>query len=168
MTFNLFTLAFIFLTAVMRLGEIVLGEINARRMLKEEGGKEFAPHQRLPIFAVYTVWLAALAVLTPPEEEPNRFFLAVFIGLELTRWWAIKHLGKFWTTRIVIVPLAFKVTTGPYRFLRHPIYAVLVAEIMALSLGFGQVGLGCVFTGLTAWWVHFRMRAESRALQMML
>jgi methyltransferase len=167
MSFNIPLLAFIFLTAILRLGEIALGEINARRMLKE-GGKEFSPHQRPIIFAVYTLWLGALVFFTQAEAEPNYFFLTIFIALELFRWWAIAHLGKYWTTRIVIVPLAFKVTTGPYRFMRHPIYAVLVSEIMALSLGFGQVGLGCIFTGLTACWVHFRMRAESRALQMML
>jgi methyltransferase len=167
MTFNLITLAAVFLTALMRLGEIALGEINSRKMLNE-GGQEFSPHQRYAIFAIYTLWLASLAFFTPPEALPNIFFLTIFAALELFRWWAIAHLGKFWTTRIVIVPLAFKITTGPYRFMRHPIYAVLIAEIMALSLGFGQLGVGCIFTGLTAWWVHFRMRAESRALQMML
>ncbi|MBI3418675.1 MAG: hypothetical protein HY053_00875 [Proteobacteria bacterium] len=106
--------------------------------------------------------------MTPPNPAPQPFLLGFFALLQITRWWTIAHLGKFWTTRIIAVPLAFRITTGPYRFLRHPIYMVLIFEVMALSLAFRQWGAGCFFTGLTAGWVWLRMRAESRALQMML
>jgi methyltransferase len=155
------------IVCVLRLAEIILGDINAHRMLRQ-GGKEFARWQRPVICLIYTVWLAGLLTHTPTHIQPSLFILVLFVALQLTRWWAIAHLGKFWTTRIVIVPLAFKITDGPYRFLRHPIYAVLIAEIMALSLAYQQLGIGCLFTGLTAWWVHVRTRAESRALRMML
>ncbi|HVY12149.1 MAG TPA: isoprenylcysteine carboxylmethyltransferase family protein [Alphaproteobacteria bacterium] len=155
------------IVALLRLGEVALGEVNARNMLRE-GGKEFSSWQRVPIFALYAVWLAALAFFTTPATQPQGFALGLFAALQLLRWWSIAHLGKFWTTRIVIVPLGYKITTGPYRFLHHPIYAVLMGEVMALSLAFDQPAIGCFFTGLTAWWVLIRMRAESRALQMML
>ncbi len=167
MIFNSSLIAILLLVSMARVVEVMLGELNARKML-DEGGREFAPRQRLPIFAVYALWLGALAFLTPAHAEPNAPMLAGFALLQGLRWWAIYHLGRHWTARVIAVPLAFKVTTGPYRFLRHPIYLVLMLEIMVLSLAFQQWGAGCFFTGLAALWVRFRMKAESRALQMML
>ena len=152
--------------ALSRVIEITLGDINARKMLAE-GGKEFAPWQRLPIFLAYTLWLAVLVWHTSPLP-PNGFMIGLFFLLQVTRWWAIVHLGKYWTTRIVVVPDAKRITSGPYRFVSHPIYGVLILEVLILSLAFHQFSLGCLFTGITAGWVFLRMRTESRALQMML
>jgi len=153
--------------ALARTAEIALGEINARKMLAE-GGKEFSPWQRLPIFIAYAAWLAMLAWRTPEHLAPHGFMIGLFFLSQVTRWWAIVHLGGFWTTRIVVVPNASKITSGPYRFVSHPIYGVLIFEVFILSLAFHQLGLGCLFTGITAGWVFLRMRTESRALQMML
>src|ERR1043166_3691435 len=95
-------LAIIPLVALARLGEIALGERNARILLAKQG-KEFAGHQRLPIFALYSVWVAAVPCL-PPIPAPIRLpLMALFVALELLRWWAMAHLGKYWTTRIIVV-----------------------------------------------------------------
>lgn len=167
MPLHLALLVIIALTGLARLGEIALGEKNARILLAENG-KEFAPKQRLPIFALYTVWLAALLFLTPASAEISLPFLALFISLQLLRWWGIAHLGKYWTTRIIVVPLSWRIRTGPYRFFSHPIYVALAGEVMALSLAFGAWGVGCFFTGLVALWIFFRIRAENRALSQLL
>jgi methyltransferase len=155
------------LVAVARAAEIALGEINARKMLAD-GGQEFAKWQRIPIFIAYALWLAALVWRTPEPLAPHGFMLGLFFLLQVTRWWAIVHLGKFWTTRIVVVPGAGKITSGPYRFVSHPIYGVLIFEVLILSLAFHQLSLGCLFAGITAGWVFLRMRTETRALKMML
>jgi methyltransferase len=138
-------LILIILVALARIVEIGIGEFNARRMLRE-GGKEYAPWQRPPIFIIYGLWLVSLAVLTPKNAVPHEAMLWVFCLLEVTRWWAIAHLGKYWTTRIIVIPLTFRITTGPYRFMKHPIYIVLLGEVMALSLTFNQWGVGCFFS----------------------
>lgn len=164
---NEITLVIVLFCALCRLGEIALGEVNARRMLAE-GGKEFAPYQRIPVFLGYGLWLASLVLVTPKESYPHDAMLVVFLLLQAMRWWAIIHLGKYWTTRIVVIPLTFRITTGPYRFLKHPIYFVLLCEVMALSLTFGQLAIGCIATGLIALWIRWRVREENRVMKAMM
>jgi methyltransferase len=155
------------LIGLLRLVEIKLGDKNAAQMLAN-GGKEFAQYQRWPIFALYTAWLAALLFRTPAQEEISWPFLGLFLVLQFLRGWAIYHLGKYWTTRVIVVPLSTRIRTGPYRFFSHPIYIALAGEVLALSLAFGQWAVGCFFTGLTALWIFYRVRAENRALSQLL
>lgn len=168
MTLNLAALILVIYTGLARLAEIGVGEKNALKMLNEKEGREFSTWQRPPIFLIYALWLAALLWLTPGEQPIEPFALILFVLLQALRWWAIAHLKEFWTTRIVIVPLAWKIITGPYRFFRHPIYVALVGEVFALSLVFQQMELAALFGGLTLIWVSVRIRSESRALKMML
>ena len=69
-----------------------------------------------------------------------------------------------WTTRIVVLPGASLVRRGPYRYLDHPNYAVVVAEIAVLPLAFGLTTYAIVFSLLNASVLWIRIRAESRAL----
>ena len=85
--------------------------------------------------------------------------------LQLGRLWVIRTLGPRWTTRIIILPGAPLVTGGPYRWLRHPNYAIVVAEIALLPIAFGLEGVAIVFTFLNALALTVRLRAEERALR---
>ena len=49
--------------------------------------------------------------------------------LQLGRVWVVASLGRRWTTRIIVLPGATLVQSGPYRWLRHPNYAIVTAEI---------------------------------------
>jgi methyltransferase len=60
--------------------------------------------------------------------------LAALAAVTALRYWAIASLGKFWNTRVVVVPGTHLVRTGPYRFLRHPNYLVIVLEFLLLPL----------------------------------
>ncbi len=84
--------------------------------------------------------------------------------LQLVRLWVIASLGPHWTTRVIVQPGAPLVTRGPYRFLRHPNYAVVALEIPVLPLAFGAwriaLGFGLVNLALLA----HRIRVEDRAL----
>lgn len=151
------------LTGFFRLAEIAYGEIKTKAMRKD-GGQEFASWQRWPIFIIYALWLGMLPIFVLKDTPANLIWLGIFVLMEVLRWWAIVHLGKYWTTRIIIVPNGSRVTTGPYRFLPHPIYIALVGEVAALSMTFDQWGLAAFFGGLTALWVFFRIRAENAAL----
>lgn len=151
------------LTGLFRLSEIAYGEVKTVAMRKD-GGKEYASWQRWPIFIGYGLWLALLPFYTLNNTKINPFFLVLFVLLQLLRWWSIAHLGKYWTTRIMIVPNGKMVTTGPYRFLPHPIYIALLGEVVTLSLAFGQTSLAAFFGGLTAIWIYFRVKAENAAL----
>ncbi len=84
--------------------------------------------------------------------------------LQAARVWVIATLGGRWTTRIITLPGAPLVTTGPYRFLSHPNYVVVALEIAVLPLAFGLVAYAVVFTLLNAAMMWVRIRSEAGAL----
>jgi methyltransferase len=80
------------------------------------------------------------------------------------RVWIMWTLGRRWTTRIIVLPKRSLVTAGPYRFLSHPNYAVVAAEIAVLPLVLDLPLLAIVFTILNAAVLTIRIRAENRTL----
>ena len=76
--------------------------------------------------------------------------------------------GPRWTTRIIVLPGAPLVRSGPYRFVAHPNYCIVAAEILVLPLCFGLVWYGIVFSVLNALvlWIRIR-RGRSAALAAM-
>jgi methyltransferase len=64
----------------------------------------------------------------------------------------------------MVLPGAPLVNSGPYRYLSHPNYAVVAAEIALLPLALHLPWLALVFTILNAAVLTIRIRAEQRAL----
>jgi methyltransferase len=56
------------------------------------------------------------------------------------------------------------VRRGPYRWLNHPNYVVVIGEIAVLPLVFGLWKVALVFSVLNAILLSVRIRAENRAL----
>jgi methyltransferase len=77
----------------------------------------------------------------------------------------IATLGDRWTTRIIVLPAAPLVAAGPYRFVSHPNYFVVAAEILVLPLVFGLVWYGVVFSVLNGLVLWLRIRTEDAALK---
>lgn len=147
---------------LQRLVELPIARANTARLL-EKGGREVAGEHYPLIVALHASWLAALwwFALGRPIDL---LALAAFGVIELGRIWVLRTLGPRWTTRIIVVPGEKLVAKGPYRFLSHPNYAVVVAEIAVLPLVFGLWDIALIFTILNAAILFVRIRAENRAL----
>src|SRR5690625_2742060 len=90
--------------------------------------------------------------------------LAMALASQLLRWWCIAALGPRWNTRIIVVPGLPLVTSGPYRWLRHPNYVAVVVEGFALPLVHSAWITALVFTLANAALLTARIRSENRAL----
>lgn len=158
------TLAIVILALVtlQRLGELWLSKRNTERLLAQ-GAREHAPEHYWLIVALHTAWLLALWVLAP-FRPVDGFWLAMFVLIELSRIWVLFSLGPRWTTRIIILPDAGLVRRGPYRWVNHPNYAVVVAEIAVLPLVFGLWQVALIFSLLNAAVLSIRIGHENRAL----
>ena len=88
----------------------------------------------------------------------------LFALLQFARLWVIATLGPRWTTRIIVLPGAPLVRTGPYRFVDHPNYLIVTLEIAVLPLVFGLSNGRSVFSLLNAAVLWVRIRAENQAL----
>jgi methyltransferase len=153
------------LVTLQRLGELVLADRNTRR-LKARGAYEVAPGHYPLIVLLHAAWLAGLWLVWLAFAPPMNAPLAIlFLGLEAVRVWVLTSLGDRWTTRIIILPGAPLVRRGPYRFIPHPNYAVVCAEIALLPLVFGLWAYTLVFTVLNAVVLFVRIRAENAALR---
>ena len=91
-------------------------------------------------------------------------FFALFIVAQVARFWVLLTLGRRWTIRIIVVPGERLVARGPYRFLRHPNYAVVTAEIALVPLALGLPIYALVFSILNAGVLAIRIPAENAAL----
>ena len=91
--------------------------------------------------------------------------LILFFLLQLGRVWVIATLGERWTTRIIVLPGAPLVTSGPYRWVKHPNYLVVIGEFAILPLVFGLPMVAIVFSLLNAAMLYVRIRAENQALE---
>jgi methyltransferase len=150
------------LVTLQRAAELVLSRYNTDKLLAR-GAAEIASGHYPLIVAVHAAWLISLWVFG--RDQPLNFIaLSGFLVLQGIRFWVVWTLGSRWTTRIIVLPEQPLVTAGPYRFLSHPNYAVVAAEIALLPLVLGLPLLAAVFTVLNAAVLAVRIRAESRAL----
>jgi len=158
------TLAIVILALVTleRFVELWLANRNMRRLIAA-GAHEVAPGHYPLIVALHAAWLAGLWWLAPGRPV-NLPLLGLFGLVEGGRIWVLKTLGRRWTTRIIVVPGETLVRRGPYKFLNHPNYAVVVAEIALLPLVFGLWRTALVFSLLNAAALAIRIRQENRAL----
>ena len=160
MILNLVILA---LVTLQRLGELWLSNRNTAHLLAQ-GAKEYAPGHYPLIVTLHVAWLAALWWLAPVRPI-DTFCLTLFVLIELARIWVLVSLGPRWTTRIIVLPDAPLVRRGPYRWINHPNYCVVVGEIAVLPLVFGLWQIALIFSGLNAAALTIRIRAENRALR---
>jgi methyltransferase len=150
------------LVTAERLAELALARSNTKRLLAQ-GAREHASGHYPLIVALHAAWLGTLWWLAP-SRPVDSFWLALFVLLEAGRIWVLTSLGRRWTTRIIILPGAPLIQRGPYRFIDHPNYAVVVAEIAVLPLAFGLWRTAFVFSLLNAGLLAVRIREENRAL----
>jgi methyltransferase len=153
----------VLLVAAQRLGELVVAQRNTKRLLRE-GGREIGA-RHYPLFVLlHAGWLVAMFLLIPSGAPASVPLLAIFGILQLLRVWIVLTLGRYWTTRIITVPGAPLVQCGPYRFLRHPNYVVVIGEIALLPLAFGAWQIALVFSILNLALLWHRIRIEDTAL----
>lgn len=151
------------LVTAQRLGELVLARRNTARLMAQGGVETGAAHYPL-IVALHAAWLVGLFLLAW-DRPVNWVWMGVFVLLQLGRVWVIASLGARWTTRIITVPGETLVRRGPYRFVSHPNYIVVAAEIAVLPLAFGLTAFAVIFSVLNAAVLAIRIRAEAQALR---
>jgi methyltransferase len=156
------------LVALERGVELVVSARNARRTLAR-GGVEAGRAHYPAMVAFHGAFLVACALepVAWPAPWPIGLALAgaaVVALAQALRWWAIRSLGDRWSTRIVVLPGAPPVVAGPYRFLRHPNYLAVVAELAALPLALGAWRTALLASAGNAVLLAVRIPTEERAL----
>lgn len=166
MTFFYLLVGFVIL---QRLLEVAYARSN-ERLMKQQGAIEAGAGHYKWIVLLHVLFFVSLIVEVeirePSYESGWLFFLAVFIVAQVLRVWALASLGRFWNTKILVLPGATKVKSGPYRWIPHPNYVVVALEIASLPLIFGAWRTAIVFSIANALLLLLvRIPAEEKALR---
>lgn len=153
------------LATLQRLIELVIANRNTRALLAE-GAYEVGRGHYPAIVFLHTAWLVTLwAFLVAGLAQFVPWAAVAYLAVQGLRLWTLFSLGRYWTTRIIVVPNAPLVRKGPYRFLRHPNYLVVVLEIALLPLALGSWPLALGFSIVNAILLAWRIRTESATLE---
>ena len=151
------------LVLAQRGSELLVAHFNTHRLLGQ-GAFEIDRAGYKWLVLLHAGWLIALAATVPAMTPPHWPLLAIFILLQAGRIWAIASLGRRWTTRLVVLPGAPPVTSGPYRWFRHPNYLIVAGEIAILPLAFDALAIAAGFSACNALLLMRRIRLEQAAL----
>jgi len=159
---------FIIAIGAERLIEMVVSRRNANWSFAN-GGKEFGRGHFPVMVSMHTLLLVACIAEVALLHRPFIPWLGwpmvgVVVLSTAMRWWCVAVLGKHWNPRLIVIPGAPLVRRGPYRFLHHPIYTAVTAEVAALPLVHSAWLTAIVFTIANAMVLNVRIRTENVAL----
>ncbi len=160
---------FVFFVSVIilsRIGELILSRRNEKWLLQNgaiECGKKHYPF----IITLHILFFLSL-ILEYSQQETHSYSLVLLILsflLLACKAWIIISLGKFWTTKIYRIASLSLIKKGPYKYLKHPNYLLVIAEIVVIPLAFHLYYTAIIFTVLNAVILLVRIKEENKALQ---
>jgi methyltransferase len=154
--------ALLALVVVQRLAELVYARRNTAALMARGGRETGAGHYPLFIL-LHGAWLVAMFALTEANPPVRWVLLAIFAALQAARLWILANLGSYWTTRIITLPGARPVASGPYRYIRHPNYLLVACEIPVLPLALSLPWVALVFGVLNLALLGYRISVEDEA-----
>ena len=152
-------LAFI---TLQRFVEFVWDRRNTRR-LRAAGAVEFGGLHYPAMMLVHAGWLAGLWVFAY-DSPVIPGYVAAFLVLQVGRYWVLATLGRRWTTRVIVLPGAPLIESGPYRLLRHPNYVIVAVELALAPLALGLPLYALASVVLYAGAALLRVQVENSAL----
>lgn len=153
-----------------RISELFLSGRN-EKFLKEKGAVEYGKSHYKYIIVLHVFFIAALIaeyIITREFRNVtslNYFLLMFFSVIQILRFYTIYSLGKYWNTKILRIPGVPLVKKGAYRYMKHPNYIIVAAEILVLPLIFGCYITALVFSVLNLLVLSVRIKAENNVLR---
>jgi methyltransferase len=158
---------FILFVILQRIIELFLARRN-EKILKAQGAIEYDKNGYVIIVIMHTVFFISLILEKLFLDRPlNRYWIILvilFALAQILRYWAIRTLGIYWNTKILVTPKHKLIRTGPYKYLKHPNYIAVSIELAVIPIFFS-----CYITALTFSLLNFlllrrRVYMESYAL----
>ncbi|TDL33102.1 isoprenylcysteine carboxyl methyltransferase [Jeotgalibacillus sp. S-D1] len=153
---------------IQRLVELMAAKRN-EKWIKNKGAYEAGSSHYPVMIALHAGFFISLLFEVLAAGRPVSAFwapLLVLFGLtQIVRIWCLLSLGRYWNTKILILPGAKVVRRGPYKYIKHPNYVIVTIEILLLPLLFQAYVTAVVFTFLNAAMLSVRIPAEEKALK---
>ncbi len=154
--------ALLIFVTLQRFAEFIWDRQNTARLMAA-GAVEYGRSHYVFFAGTHAAWLAGLWILAY-DRAVEPLWLIPFVLLTIGRYWVMGTLGRRWTTRVIILAGAPLIKTGPYRFVRHPNYIVVIGEMVVVPLVLGLPLFALAFFAIYACAATIRIRAENEAL----
>jgi len=93
--------------------------------------------------------------IVPPDPGIENLGIAVTAAGLLFSIWARAYLGRNWSGTVTVKVGHQLILTGPYRWVRHPIYSGLILAMIGTAINRGQVR---GFVAVALLWIGFTMK----------
>ena len=147
---------------ICRIVELLISRRNTTRLIKE-GAKEFFPFHYKFLVLFHITFIIYFMIKSFDNIDLNYRCIFLFIFIQLIRFKIIFDLGKYWTTRIIVVEKKKLIKTGIYRFFRHPNYIVVFFEIILICIIFNDYEALLYFSLINTILIFIRIYYEERA-----
>ena len=159
---------FVFISYVilLRIGELLLSKRNEKWLL-QNGAVEYGKKHYPFIVALHILFIISLIIeySTKQTASFSLFFIILYFLILVFKAWVILSLGKFWNTKIYHISNLPLVKKGPYRYINHPNYMIVIAEIAVIPLAFHLYFTAITFTILNAMMLFVRIKEEDKILK---
>jgi len=131
-------IALLLVVAALRIIELRISRNHQRAMVPH--GAVLVKEPLYPwLVAVHTLVLIGAAVEVVALKRPfipalAATMFAIFLAANLVRLWVIRTLGNHWNVQVMDSTSMGVITTGPFRFVRHPNYSAVFVEMISLPL----------------------------------
>jgi methyltransferase len=152
---------------VQRLVELAIARRNERWMISKGAIEYGAGHYPIMVLLHSAFILTVIFEVSYFHRELSRFWFLIIAGFLFTqaiRVWALRSLGPYWNTKIIVLPGATVVKKGPYQFIKHPNYVIVAMEIILIPLLFNAYTTAILFSILNIIILSVRIPAEEKAL----
>lgn len=158
---------FISFVILLRIAELFIAKSNEKWMRKNgavEYGREHYPF----MVSMHTLFFIALITEYCLQDVHRHIGILIvfYCLLIILKFWAIGTLGKFWNTRILRIPGISLIAKGPYKYVKHPNYIIVVVEIAVIPLSFHLYYTAVIFSLLNAAMLYVRIKVENKALNL--
>ena len=147
---------------ICRIVELLISRRNTTRLIKE-GAKEFFPFHYKFLVLFHITFIIYFMIKSFDNIDLNYRYIFLFIFIQLIRFKIIFDLGKYWTTRIIVVEKKKLIKTGLYHYFRHPNYIVVFFEIILICIIFNDYEALLYFSLINTILIFIRIYYEERA-----
>ncbi|WLR53026.1 isoprenylcysteine carboxylmethyltransferase family protein [Bacillus tianshenii] len=152
---------------IQRLLELFIARGNEKWM-KANGAIEIGKeHYKWIVFLHIAFFISLLTEVLALERQLSPIwplFFVLFVSAQYIRFWSLKSLGRFWNTKILVLPNVNVISKGPYKYIRHPNYLIVTMEIFLLPMMFEAYYTALMFSLANGIILKVRITAEEQGL----
>lgn len=147
---------------VARLIELVISKKNTRKLFEQGAIECYAFHYKF-IVLFHVTFIIYFLIKSFFIYKININLLVVFFIIQIFRYKVLYDLGKYWTTRIIVLKNKPLINSGIYKYLKHPNYLIVFIEIFLICLIFFDYEALLYFSMVNLLLIFVRIYFEEKA-----